>query len=750
VKLVYFWRTIVSFQPEKIVPWIGARNAIGVGSPLAVCAALGAISSGLALGTGALNVAFSDSAGPYLQRVRRMLSASALVGGAVFAGGLAAQDERIALGLAFAWAFASGMLVSLSPIAADLGTVSLVTMLVYSASPLDVPHAALAGLLAFGGGLFQTAISLLLWPIRPYAPERRVLAELYLELSRAAASAINVYQPPPATAQSTAARESLESLDRDHSVEAARYRLLLSEAEQLRLGVLLLARLRRRIRRAHAAGAEGDILDRVLEHCSRVLRTIGDALTSTKPATQFSDYLQALDGLAGKLRTLSSAGSAPDEHSLAALITDARSQVDAVVNRLCAAADLVTASTPEGAEAFERRQTRRPWKLRIEGTLALLRSNLTVHSAACRHAVRLAAGVIVGDALARGLHMQRSYWLPMTVAIVLKPDFTGTFSRGVSRLVGTFCGLGLATALIHLLPETAAVQVTLVTIFMFLLRGFGPANYGIFVIAVTALVVFLFSMTGVEPNEVISARALNTAAGGAIALLLYWLWPTWERTQVPEALARTLDALRHYFRVLRESYENQERSLAHELDRARMAGRLARTNVEASVERMGSEPGCPPESLRSVSAAMAALFRLAHALMALEAGFAASRPVPPRRAFYRFANEVELTMYYLASSLRGSSIDRTMLPNLREALHALVHSPEALTERYALVNVEADRITSSLDMLAEELLKWRAAGVYGKAISRKAIGVVEGSNGRKDRLKTYVRRFGHFVRQFRT
>ena len=37
----------------------------------------------------------------------------------------------------------------------------------------------------------------------------------------------------------------------------------------------------------------------------------------------------------------------------------------------------------------------------------------------------------------------------MTIAIVLKPDFTATFSRGVLRLSGTYLGLLVATGLFH-------------------------------------------------------------------------------------------------------------------------------------------------------------------------------------------------------------------------------------------------------------------------------------------------------------
>ena len=167
----------------------------------------------------------------------------------------------------------------------------------------------------------------------------------------------------------------------------------------------------------------------------------------------------------------------------------------------------------------------------MSGTLATLGANLNFRSAACRHAVRLAVCIAVGDALAVGIDWRRSYWIPMTIAIVLKPDFTATFSRGVLRLAGTFIGLVLATGLFHMMSASVAPEPALIAILSFVLRCFGPANYGIFVCAVTALVVVMLAANGVAPREAIAARGLNTAVGGVIALLAYWVWPTWERTR---------------------------------------------------------------------------------------------------------------------------------------------------------------------------------------------------------------------------
>jgi uncharacterized membrane protein YccC len=225
-------------------------------------------------------------------------------------------------------------------------------------------------------------------------------------------------------------------------------------------------------------------------------------------------------------------------------------------------------------------------------------------------------------------------------------------------------------------------------------------------------------------------RALNSAAGGAIALVAYWLWPTWERTQVGEAMAQMLDAYRDYLRVIKESYIHADTRLPAEVDRARAAGRLGRSNLEASIDRLSAEPGTSAESLKLLGGILASSHRLAHGMMALEAGLLSSHPAPAREPFRRFADDVELTLYYLAASLRGSPIHAEELPNLREDHNALVHSGEALNDRYALVNVETDRITNSLNTLSGETFRWigtvtgvqETKSAQGKSGSRQLAG----------------------------
>jgi uncharacterized membrane protein YccC len=219
-------------------------------------------------------------------------------------------------------------------------------------------------------------------------------------------------------------------------------------------------------------------------------------------------------------------------------------------------------------------------------------------------------------------------------------------------------------------------------------------------------VVFLFAVVGSPPAVVMVARGLNTAAGGAIALVAFWLWPTWERTQIPETLAAMLDAYRAYFRAVRDAYLEPEKAFAPELDHARMASRLRRSNLEAAATRLRAEPGVRASRLTALDAILANSHRFIHAAMALEAGLVRSHQAPARDGFRVLTNHIDLTLHNLAASLRGSKVPAADLPDLREDHRALAGSGAPGVERYALVDVETDRIVNTVNTLTGEILAW--------------------------------------------
>jgi len=694
-----FWRTVTLFEREKVVPGRAARNAIGVALPLIAGFLWGSMSAGSIVSSGALNVCFTDGDDPYRQRARRMLLATLLVGLAVMTGTLTGGNAAIAIAIAGIWAFVGGMMVAINQAATDLGVVTLVTLLVFSAQPMEPHRAVSAGLLAIGGGLLQTLLALALWPVDGHQPERRALANLFDALAVAAASPAAASDAPSASAQATDAHNTIEALGAIHTVEADRYRSLLNQAERMRLSLLMLSRLRVRIGREKEHGEEVAALDRFFELCSRVLAAVGRSLRGNDPIACDTD-LDQIDRVA---ETLRASRVRADSDIVTALVNDAVHQVDALAGQLRTSVEVASHATTEGQAEFDRKQARTPWTLRLRGGFATLRANMTFSSAAFRHATRLAACVALASGIGHAVSWQRTYWLPMTVAIVLKPDFTATFSRGVLRVGGTLAGLAFATALFHFISTTVVTQIILIALLTFVLRSLGAANYGILTAAVSALVVLLLGLAGVSAKDVIAARAVNSIAGGALALGVYWLWPTWERHQVNENVARLLDAYRDYFHTVCMAYLKPDAPPAT-MDATRQAVRLARSNLEASVGRLTAEPRA--SQLAALNDLLASSHRLVHALMALEAGLYQSKYVHPRAALRTFANDVEKTLYFLAASLRGSAIHPGDLPDLREDHHALLAQGDSHVERYALVNIETDRVTNSLNTLREQIIAW--------------------------------------------
>ena len=677
---------------------------MAVALPLGVGMALGNPLAAVAVTSGALNVSFSDGGDPYGQRARRMFVWSALGGLAVFVGSLAGRHPLAAVLVATLWAFAAGMLICISTRAGDLGLNTLVALIVFEARGVGTLKGAFyTGLLVLAGGLLQTVFVLLLWPVRRSAPERLAVGQVYLDLSREVDPNSDSL-PSPLSAPTVQAQEALEALDRDHSVAAERFRLLFDQADRLRLSIYLIKRLRDELgegdnQRSDAEGDAAARLDSLLALTSRLLTAVGDCLLVDRASPNFPTLLE-------ELQTLIEQAHAQKSAPVFMLAQSIASAVDVLAGQLRLVTQLAQHATPEGEAEFVKRERAQPLKLQLASWLATLRANLDLRSAICRHAIRLGLCIALGDIIERSISWHRAYWLPMTIAVVLKPDFTATFSRGVLRLLGTFGGLALATVLYHLLPESALNELLLVGVFTFFLRWLGPANYGVFTMAVSGLIVFLIAATGIPPGDVIVSRALNTAAGGILALIAYALWPTWERTQAPDAIAGMFDASRLYFHALMRRFSSDDADLEKTLDEARHEWRRKRSGAEASVDRVTSEPGTSDAKRASLTGMLASSHALMNAMMGLEAGALETDVHTSSTALETFANDVEFTLYYLAAALRGSPSASQNLPALREDHRRLIEARQNFSARDEYVLIETDRLTVSLNTLREQVMRY--------------------------------------------
>jgi uncharacterized membrane protein YccC len=112
----------------------------------------------------------------------------------------------------------------------------------------------------------------------------------------------------------------------------------------------------------------------------------------------------------------------------------------------------------------------------------------------------------------------------MTALLVIRPQWTSTFSRGIARMAGTVAGAGIALLLARTLHPSTAVILALVLVSAWASYATQAVNYAVFSLFLTLYIVFLFRFGGFSQTSAAHIRLFNTVLGGSIALLVDGFW----------------------------------------------------------------------------------------------------------------------------------------------------------------------------------------------------------------------------------
>ncbi|MBO9663076.1 FUSC family protein [Dokdonella sp.] len=682
--------TLLELKPRDVPLRVALRNTLAIVLPLALAILAGRPGIGLGMAAGALNTMFIDQPGPYRLRMQRMLLASLASGVSAYVGSLLGAHIVLLALAALLCGVTGGLLVALGPNAGRTGLACMILLVISAATPLDPLTALGPAALIVGGGVLQMLFAIAAWPLQRYRPERQALADVCRQLAASVRGGDDSRSAPPVTQALLDVESLLHGEHRARGGVMETFRVLAELVERIRLELLALHDL-------HETLEDGDAkrtLARVLEYAARALETIALALDQGASAHGAAAAMEGFDAALGSLREICASGHAPRE------VMIALARADGLGGQLRAAARNADFAGSRGELRAGAAELRLPAAMRPGNAAQTLRANLTLSSIAFRHALRCGVCLslaIVGERLAGIPH---GYWIPMTAAIVLKPDFAGTFSFGLLRVIGTMLGLVLVTALVHYAFGGVWERVVLVALFAFGFRLLTTVHYGIGVMMLTGLVVLLFTFDGTAPADVLQARGLATAIGSALALVAYVVWPTWEHLRVRPALAAMLDAYRAYFAVLLQGEPDQRAA-------ARTSARAARTNAQASLERLRGEPRRDRALIALAEGVFANANRFIRAGMALEAVTLDARTLPQRDAVLAFIERIDMSLAALARDLRGGTPPQ--IGSLREEERALVAALEAAATDEEARNVAGaiteafDRMTDSIDTLAHVL-----------------------------------------------
>ncbi len=156
---------------------------------------------------------------------------------------------------------------------------------------------------------------------------------------------------------------------------------------------------------------------------------------------------------------------------------------------------------------------------------------------------------ITAGAVGAALGLSHTYWAIAATVLILSQGFDQrrTLQRGMERTAGTFVGVGLAAVLLATAPDGWLLLAMIATV-VFCTQLLIPRNYAAAAIFITcsALLMSGVHQSAAETAELIQARALDTAIGCGVAVVVFGLLSKKSPSGwLPVALADTLYAAAH-------------------------------------------------------------------------------------------------------------------------------------------------------------------------------------------------------------
>ncbi|MVN89626.1 FUSC family membrane protein [Mucilaginibacter aquatilis] len=232
------------------------------------------------------------------------------------------------------------------------------------------------------------------------------------------------------------------------------------------------------------------------------------------------------------------------------------------------------------------------------------KSHLHWRSPLFRFSLRLAIACLFGYVLTQMLPLgYYSYWIMLTVVVVMKPAFSITTQRNRQRLIGTLAGVAAGFLIITLIKNGTALLV-LSLVFLLGFFTYARSRYLVGVLFITPMVIICLHIYSGGKFIFIIERIYDTLIGCGIAFAASYLFPVWERYNVTNYVYNVLEANYAYLEAYYKKISGEQISFNHyKLLRKNVYMRLA--DFSAAFKRLLSEPNkksIPIDDLESFQA----------------------------------------------------------------------------------------------------------------------------------------------------
>lgn len=578
----------------------GIKITVGVLLPSVILYQFDMIHAGIVMSTGALSVSIPDNAGPFHHRKNAMMITLVIIFFVALITGMVNQFMLLSTVWVALCCFVFAMFNVFGARAASVGIAALVILVLGIDQHLHWQEIVVYSFYLVIGGVWYFLLSLLSYSLLPYRPAEQILGECMLHVAEFIRIKARFYNPHTDIKENYKALLDEQVLVHQYQEQVrdvlfrtrkilkdpsdAGQRLLLTSVDLIDLYDQTMA-THYDYEQINREYGKYDILpafESVIMQLADELQHIGEGMHNHETVSPVHAFAPRLALLKHKI----------DETEAKGVNVWVLKRVLINLRNISQRIERMYEYETQNIKLHEERKKELPkFVPHQEVDWNVFKANLSFASNHFRHAMRLAVVCVAAFIFSRTVYdTPYSYWILLTIIVIMKPGFSLTKQRNYQRVIGTIAG-GIIGVLVLWAFPSHQVRFGFLLVFMVLSYSFVRLRYVVSVLFMTPFVLIVFSFSGATNNfGIIGERILDTLIGAVIAgSASYFLFPSWESYQINNILANLLKANAFYLKSIVE--KNNNNPLSHSIYRlARKELYVQTANATTAFQRMLSEP----------------------------------------------------------------------------------------------------------------------------------------------------------------
>ena len=379
--------------------------------------------------------------------------------------------------------------------------------------------------------------------------------------------------------------------------------------------------------------ADSDVLTSLHDlayKAARDIESVAYAVTRKRASYAQISYDKEWDDIEAEIARLQAKGDGAQE-ALATLRAQ-RNKIRAIlkmIGELHLATQKVYADVPfwSGADMA-------PFLSQQKYELKTLLSNLRLDSPVFRFALRVSMAISVGLLIGHWLpYAAHSYWIVLTIVIILRPTFSMTRQRRADRIIGTIIGC-VITAIVIRFVHSNIVLMAILFLSIVATPTFIYLRYRYTAIAVSLMILLQMHLVAPSNPNLVSERLIDTLIGAAVATVFSFVLANWEYQSLPRLVRQVLNVNLSYMQASFELLQGKcFDDFAYRIERKRLMDSLAA--LSSALVRMLDEPASKQRAVEDINLFIVQNYLLvAHvaALRSILGRHASQLPVAPVNA----------------------------------------------------------------------------------------------------------------------